>query len=41
LQAGSPHLSRSGSTGRENFINLFNYWLKIFVVTFGVNEVIE
>src|SRR5271154_4627232 len=26
-------------TGREVFINLFNYWLKIFAVTFGMGVV--
>ena len=27
------------STGREVFINLFNYWLKIFAVAFGMGVV--
>src|SRR5216683_575738 len=26
-------------TGREVFINLFNYWLKIFAVAFGIGVV--
>src|SRR5258708_10789010 len=26
-------------TGREVFINLFNYWLKIFAITFGMGVV--
>src|SRR5260370_4455787 len=27
------------ATGREGFINLFNYWLKIFAVAFGMGVV--
>ena len=26
-------------TGREVFLNLFNYWLKIFAVAFGMGVV--
>ena len=43
-RSGSPAIwrcsKRSGLwTGREVFINLFNYWLKIFAVAFGMGVV--
>ena len=28
-------------TGREVFINLFNYWLKIFAIAFGMGVVLS
>src|SRR5215472_11037451 len=31
--------ARSLMTGREGFLNLFNYWLKIFAVIFGMGVV--
>ena len=40
MPAISPCSKASGcATGREVFINLFNYWLKIFAVAFGMGVV--
>ena len=43
-RSGSPAIWRCSKrcglwTGREVFINLFNYWLKIFAVAFGMGVV--